>query len=77
MHEAGFRANDLGKVSEEGNHVVLHFRLDGVDAGHVELGIAGLVPHGPCCILRDHAKLGLGVRRVCLDFEPDAELLFR
>jgi hypothetical protein len=77
VHEAGFRADDFGKVGQEGDDVVLHFRLDGVDAGHVELGIAGLVPHGPGCVLRDHAELGLGVCRVRLDFEPDAELLFR
>jgi hypothetical protein len=77
VHEARFRADDFGQVRQEGDDVVLHFGLDGVDARHVELGIAGLVPYGLRCVCGDHAKLGLRVRRVRLDLEPDAELLFR
>jgi hypothetical protein len=42
MDEAGFRADDLGQVGQEGDDVMLGFALDLVDAVDVEGGIAPL-----------------------------------
>src|SRR2546425_532334 len=44
MHEARLGADDLGKMGEEGDDVVLGLALDLVDAGDVENGVLGLGP---------------------------------
>jgi hypothetical protein len=59
VHEARFRADDFGQVGQEGDDVMLHFGLDGVDARHVELASrlsqtvfaappAGITPSSAC-----------------------------
>ncbi len=40
VDEARLGADDLGKVGEEGDHVVLGHRLDGVDPGDIEGRVA-------------------------------------
>ncbi len=42
MDEARLRADDLGKVGQEGDDVVLDLALDGIDALDVELGVFAL-----------------------------------
>ena len=40
VHEARFRADDLGEMGEEGDDVVLGLALDLVDPRDVELGVS-------------------------------------
>ena len=76
VNEARLRADDLGKVRQEGDDVVLDLALDGVDARHVETGVAALLPDLGRGFLGSQAELGHGVERMRLDLEPDAELRF-
>ena len=77
MHEARFRADDLGEMRQEGDDVVLDLGFDRVDARDVELGGLALVPDRLGGVLRDDAELGHGVGGMRLDLEPDAELRLR
>ena len=47
MHEARRRADMLGQVGEEGDDVVLHLALDGVDAVDLELALRPTRPWPP------------------------------
>ena len=74
MHEPRlFAAHMLGKMSEEGDHVMFGDRLDLVDAGDIELDILGL-PDRFRVFARDHAQIGHRVAGMGLDLVPDAEL---
>src|SRR5215468_6652461 len=77
MNVARLRADDFGKMGEECDDVVLDLSFDGIDAGNVELCGLALFPDLFGGIFRDDAKLGHGVGRMCLDFEPDTELRVR
>ena len=77
VHEARLRPDDLGKVRQEGDDVVLHLALDRVDARHVEDGVAAALPDLGRGLLRHEAELGHGVEGVRLDLEPDAEARLR
>ena len=73
MDEARIRADELGEMGEEGDHVVLGDALDLVDALDVELRLAALLPDRLRRLLRDDAEFGQRVAGVGLDLEPDAE----
>ncbi len=60
VHEAGLGADVLGEMGEEGDDVVLHLALDGVDARRVELGLGALVPDDLGGLLGDEAQFGHG-----------------
>ena len=77
VHEAGFRADDLGQVREECNHIVLDLGFDFIDAGNVKLDVTGLVPDGFRGLFGDNAQFSLCVCCMSLDFKPDTEFLFR
>src|SRR5438132_9552723 len=77
MHEARLRADDLAKVGEESDDVVLHLTLDLVDARDIEGGGLALGPDGLRRLFRDDPELGHGVRRMRLDLEPDPEARLR
>src|SRR5882724_2331374 len=77
MHEARFGADDLGKVREEGDDVVLHLALDLVDARDVEGGGPALGPDGLGRLFRDDPELGHGIGRMRLDLEPNPEARLR
>ena len=47
MDEARLRPDDLGKMGEEGDDVVLDLALDGIDPLQVEADRAGLLPQTP------------------------------
>ena len=66
-------ADDLGKVGQEGDHVVFRLALDRVDAPDIEHGVSSARPHGRRGLARHLAKLRHRVERVGLDLEPDAE----
>jgi hypothetical protein len=70
MQEARFRPHMLGHRGEEGDDVVLHLPLDGIDAGDVE---AAALPHRFGRVLGDEPELGHGFGGIGLDLEPDAE----
>ena len=73
VHEARLRADDLGEMRQERDHVVLGLALDRVDARDVEGRVARLLPDREGGLLGDDPKLGHRVRRMRLDLEPDAE----
>src|SRR5438477_10691680 len=73
MHKARLGSDDLREMGEKGDDVVLGLALDLVDAGHVELGIAALVPNGAGGSFRHHAELHHGIGGMGLDLEPDAK----
>ena len=73
MHEPRLGADDLGKMRQEGDHVVLGDALDLVDPGHVERGVLALGPDFLRRGLRHDAELGHGVCGMRLDLEPDAK----
>ena len=77
MHEARFRADDLGQMRQEGDDVVPGLALDLVDARHVEDGVAALLPDLGGGLLRHEADLRHGIERVRLDLEPDAQARLR
>src|SRR6202043_1477017 len=77
VHETLFGPDDFGKMSEEGDDVVLGLALDRVDARDVELCRLALGPNFLRRRLRDHAELGHGVGGMGLDLEPDAKPRFR
>ncbi len=72
MHEAGLGADDLGEMGEKGDHIVLDFTLDRIDACNVEFGVAAAVADFLGRRFRDHAELGHGIGGMRLDLEPDA-----
>ncbi len=74
VDEARVGADELGEVGEEGDDVVLHFALDGVDLLDVELRRAALVPDGAGGLPGNDAQFGERVAGMRLDLEPDAEL---
>jgi hypothetical protein len=74
MHEAGFIADDLGQMGQEGDDVVLGFALDLVDALDIEGRAPPRVPDVFGGLLGDHAQFGQRVAGMGLDLEPDAEL---
>ncbi|MGY4287573.1 hypothetical protein ACVWXO_006793 [Bradyrhizobium sp. LM2.7] len=73
VHEAGFGADDLGEVGQEGDDIVLGLALDLVDAGDVEGGVLRLLPDGLGGLFRNRPEFGESVRRVRFDLEPDLE----
>src|ERR1700742_2102266 len=73
MHETRVGTDDFGKVRREREDVVLGLAFDLVDPRDVEGDVFGLGPDGPGGLLGDDAELGLGVRRMRLDLEPDLE----
>src|SRR5215467_2450099 len=73
MDKACIRTDNLGKVGEECDDVVLDFAFDSLDPLDVEARVAAPLPDRLCCLLGDKPELGHGVGRVRLDFEPDAK----
>ena len=73
VDEARLRSDDLGKVGEKGDDVVLDLALDLIDAGNVEGRVLALGPDRLRRLLRHDAKLGKRIGRVRLDLEPDAK----
>ena len=74
MHEARLRSDVLGDVGEEGDDVVFHVALDGVDALDLETSALG---DGGCNASRNRAKRLLRFAGVALDVEPDAKARLR
>src|SRR6185295_15742690 len=74
MDEARGLADMLGQVGEEGDDVVLHRALDGIDAVDLELALG---PDGLGRRFRDQAEGRHGVAGMGLDLEPDAEAVLR
>jgi hypothetical protein len=74
MEETRLGPHMLGDRGEEGDHVVLHFALDLVDAGDVE---AAALPDRVRRMLGDLAKLGHRLGGIGLNPEPDAEFRLR
>src|SRR5204862_3878782 len=72
VQEARLRADDLGEMCEERDHVVLDLALDRVDARNVEFRASAPLPYGLGCVLRDHAEPSHRVCGMRLDLEPDA-----
>src|SRR4029079_372639 len=70
--EASLRPNDLGNVGQEGDDIVFDLALDGIDTRKVETRIPSLLPDFFRGLLRNYPKLGHGVSRMRLDFEPEA-----
>ena len=72
MQPAALGADGLGHVRHEGDDVVLHLALDGVDAGHVErrAGADGLQRFAG-----DDAALGQDLGGGQLDPQPGRELV--
>ena len=77
MHEARLRPHDFRKMREKGDHVMLGFRLDGVNARHVENRVLAHRPDFLGRRLWHDAGLRHGVCRMGLDFKPDAETRLR
>ena len=73
MHEARFGPDNLGKVRQEGDDVVLDLALDRVDASNVEACIPAFGPDRRRGFFWDDAKVGHAVGRMRLDLEPDAK----
>jgi hypothetical protein len=74
MDEAGIRTDIFGEVGQEGDNVVLGLTLDLVDAGDFPFA---LLPDRLGRRFGNDAQFGLGIAGVSLDFEPDAEPVFR
>src|SRR5260221_13741805 len=74
MNETRVGTDVLGKVGQEGDHVVVGFALDLVDACDLELA---LLPDRARRRRRDDAQRCLGVAGMRLDLEPDAETVLR
>src|SRR5258708_33601581 len=74
MNETRVGTDVLGKVGQEGDHVVVGFELDVVDACDLELG---LLPDRARRRRRDDTQRRLGVAGMRLDLEPDAETILR
>ena len=72
MQEAGLRSDDLGDMGKEGDHIMFDLALDGIDTREVETRIPSLLPDFFRGLLRNYPKLGHGVSRMRLDFEPEA-----
>ena len=77
VDEARFRTDDLGKMGQEGDDVVLDLALDRIDPRHVEDRALAPLTDDLGGLLRHHADLGHGVERMRLDLEPDAEPCLR
>ncbi len=73
VHEARFRPDDLGKMGQKGDDVVLGLALDLLDARDVEGRVLALGPDGLGGFLRDDPELRHGVGGMRLDLEPDAK----
>jgi hypothetical protein len=73
MEEARLGPDDLRKMGQEGDDVVLDLALDRIDALDVEHPVAPLLPHFGGGLPRDDAELRERVRGVGLDLEPDAK----
>ena len=58
MDETRVGADELRKMSEEGDDIVLRHPLDLIDSSHVELGLRPLLPDRLRGCFRDHADLG-------------------
>src|SRR5215831_1000496 len=74
MQEAGGLADMLRQIGEEGDDVVLHLALDGVDAIDLE---PALLPDRLGRGLRNESERGHGIAGMRLDLEPDAEPVLR
>ena len=74
VDEARLGADDLGEMGEEGDDVVLHLALDGVDPLDVEGRLGALLPDRSGRLLRHDAEIGQRRGGMGLDLEPDAEL---
>ena len=73
MNEPGLVADMFGKVGQERDNVMLGLALDLIDALDLE---CAAVPDRLCRFFGNYAELRLGVAGMCLDFEPDPELVF-
>ena len=74
MDEARRRADMLGQIGQERDHVMLGDRLDLVDPGDLE---SALLPDLLGGLLGDDPELRLSVAGMGLDLEPDLEFHFR
>ena len=77
MNETCVGADDLRKMRQECNDVVLRFTLDFVDAGHVKGRCPAFFPDSLGLARGDDAEFCQRVAGMRLDLEPDAELCFR
>ena len=74
MHEAGFIANIFGKVSQEGDNIVLGFAFNRIN--HVQC-LQRRAPGDSLGGLLRFAKRSLYIAGMCLDLEADAEFVLR
>ena len=80
VHEPAVFADEARQPGQESNHVVLHFGLDLVDDGDVDIARLHALSHLPDCFgrtLGHGPEVGLRLCRVGLDQVPDAELVCR
>src|ERR1041384_1310952 len=74
MHKARLGAVMLGEVGQKGDRLVMDLVLDLPDPLDVELAALAYRLRGAG---RDDSELLLGLAGECLDFELDAEIIFR
>jgi len=85
VHEARLRPDEFAQPGQEGDHIVLGHPLDGVDLLDIgrRLGLErrhcllATLPDRLGGVLGDDPQLGHGIAGMRLDFEPDAEAVFR
>ena len=77
MHEPRIITDELGKMGQERNDVVLYFSLDRIDLRDIEFCAAAFFPDGLRGRFRNDAKLRQRISCMRLDFKPDAKLGFR
>src|SRR6185437_4286683 len=73
MHETRVGADELGQMRQKCYDVVFRDALDLVNAGDVEVHMAGLFPDRARAFLGNHANFGQGVAGMRFDLEPDAK----
>ncbi len=73
MHKTRLGPDNLAKMGEESDDVVLYFPLDRIDARNVEFGVLAFFPDFLRGFLRNHPEFRHRISGMCLDLEPDAE----
>ena len=77
VHEARFRADELGQMGQKGDDVVLGLAFDFLDPRDIELGCFALGPDFRCRRRRNNPEFSHGAGGMRLDLEPDTKARFR